>query len=141
MSKFKFVGFQDQVEVPEGFQPFELIESIASKLDKDSLFGYISDPMKISQWFFSMSELDGRPGGKFLCTDQDGQPFEGRCTSIALGKEISLLAQPFGQLHAKVTSTPTGSAIEIRFQNLTDSESSLSAQYKDFLQRLRALVQ
>lgn len=140
MAKFKFVGFQEHVEIPEGYQPLELIEVIPSSLDKDSLFRYISVPEKISQWFYEVTEIDTRPGGKVQCIDRDGQPFEGRCTAIALGREISLLADPFGQMSAKVISIDSGAALEIRFHNLTDDEKTLTAQYKEFLERLQVLV-
>ena len=52
MSKGNFVGFQQKIEIPEGFELLEINDEIESSLGKDELFSWLSKSESISQWFY-----------------------------------------------------------------------------------------
>ena len=138
MAKFKFVGFQEQVEIPEGHELLKVSETIESEESKESLFMLIGTPAGLSKWFYQVHQLDSRPGGKVSFEDKEGKKFEGRCTAISMGREISLLADPFGQMNIKVSSSKSGSQIEITFAILTDRKEEMHALYISFIKALKA---
>lgn len=138
MAKFKFVGFQEHVEIPEGFELLEIQESIQSNLSKDSLFILIGTPAGLSQWFYKVHNLDTRPGGKFSFDDIDGQSCEGRCTAVTMGREISLLGDAFGQVNIKLSANSTGAQIDIAFAILTDKKGEMTTRYQLLINQLKA---
>jgi hypothetical protein len=140
MAKVNFVGFQESVEVPEGFKLLEIKDEISSKLGKDELFSYLSRADLISQWFYQVSNLDLRPGGKISFIDDSGKSSEAVCTSVIFGKEISLLADVFGNFTAKVKKAGSGSKVEAQFKILTDNPEAKSQRVMEALEKLRALV-
>jgi uncharacterized protein YndB with AHSA1/START domain len=141
MAKFKFVGFQEHVEIPEGYELLKVSEIIESGESRESLFMLIGTPAGLSQWFYKVNELDSRPGGKVSFDDKAENKFEGRCTAITMGREISLLADPFGQLNIKISSTSSGSQLEITFAILTDRKEEMHALYIEFINALKARLQ
>ena len=138
MAKFKFVGFQEQVEIPEGYERLEVKESIPSNLNRDALFLLIATPSGLSQWFYNVYTLDARPGGKFSFDDNGLEPSVGRCTAVTMGREISLLGDSFGQVNIKISSSDSGLQVDITFAILTDKKSELNLLYQDLINRLKA---
>ena len=138
MAKFKFVGFQEQVEIPEGYERLEVKESIPSNLNRDALFLLIATPSGLSQWFYKVHTLDARPGGKFSFDDNGLEPSVGRCTAVTMGREISLLGDSFGQVNIKISSSDFGLQVDIAFAMLTDKKSELNLLYQDLINRLKA---
>jgi uncharacterized protein YndB with AHSA1/START domain len=138
MAKFKFVGFQEHVEIPEGYELLEVQESLHTNLDRDALFILIGTPSGLSQWFYKIHKLDARPGGKFLFEERDGQSSEGRCTAVSMGREISLLADSFGQVNMRITSSQSGLQADIAFAILTDKKAEMSSLYQLLIDRLKA---
>jgi uncharacterized protein YndB with AHSA1/START domain len=137
MAKFKFVGFQEHVEIPDGYELLEVQESIHSNLNRDALFILIGTPNGLSQWFYKVHKLDARPGGKFSFEERDGESSEGRCTAVTMGREISLLADSFGQVNLKITSSQTGLQVEIAFAILTDKKAEMSSLYQLLINQLK----
>jgi hypothetical protein len=140
MSQSSFVGFQESIDIPEGFQPFHFEDEVLSTLDRDSLFLFFSTPEKISLWFYPCIKIDSRPGGKVLFCAEDANNFEARCTSVNLGKEISFLADLFGRFTSKVESIEGGSKASISFSILTNRPDEMKAIYSHFLEKLREIV-
>ena len=141
MAKFKFVGFQEQVEIPEGYELLEVQESIPSILSREALFILIGTPAGLSQWFYKVYTLDARPGGKFSFDDNGPEPSVGRCTAVTMGREISLLGDCFGQVNIKISTNDSGLQIDIAFAILTDKKSEMSSLYKLLINQLKAKLQ
>ena len=140
MSKFKFVGFQEHVEIPAGYELLSVTEELSSHLDRDQLFLYFSDISKISQWLVEFHNLDLRPGGKCLFNNGEGEPVKATCISINLGRDIAILSDLFGQLNVEVEKAPSGSRALITFAILTDSPEKLREMYAKYLSDLKNLV-
>lgn len=136
MAKVSFVGFQEKVEIPEGFQLLEIEENFSSAKKRDDLYALLSDPVQISQWLAPVRNFDSRPGGKLIFDDGS----EATCTSFVLGKEVSFIAVSFGNFTAKVSKEKDGSAIQLKFAILTDDVSAKSSEILEILSRLQALL-
>ena len=136
MAKVSFVGFQEKVEIPEGFQLLEIEEIYSSAKSRDDLYSLISDPAQISQWLGSVNSFDSRPGGKL--TFNDGSI--ATCTSFVLGKEVSFIADSFGNFSAKIVKGKDENTIELKFTILTDKAQGKSAEILEILSRLQALL-
>lgn len=136
MAKVSFVGFQEKVEIPEGFQLCKVEESLTSELDRDSLFSLLSDSKKLSLWLGEITSFDSRPGGKLLFTDGS----VATCTSFVLGKEVSFLADSFGNFTAKVFKGKSENSIDIAFAILTDDGAKKSVEILEVIERLKALL-
>jgi hypothetical protein len=141
MAKFKFVGFQEQVEIPEGYELLEVQESIPSNLNRETLFILIGTSDGLSQWFYKVHTLDARPGGKFLFDDDGLEPSVGRCTAVTIGREISLLGDSFGQVNIKISANDSGLQIDITFAILTDKKGEMSSLYQLLINQLKAKLQ
>jgi hypothetical protein len=141
MAKFKFVGFQEHVEIPEGYELLKVSQTIESGDSRESLFLLVGTPTGLSKWFYKVNELDTRPGGKVSFDDTAANKFEGRCTAITMGREISLLADPFGQLNIKLSSIDSRSQLEITFAILTDRKEEMQSLYIEFINALKAQLQ
>jgi hypothetical protein len=140
MPKPSFVGFQEKVVIPEGFELLEIRENISSELDKDLLFTFLATVEGLSQWFFVMKDLDLRPGGKVNFIGDGGEPLQAVCTSVLFGKEISLIADIFGNFAARVAKADKNQSIELHFKILTDDVDGKRARIETSLQKLRAIV-
>jgi hypothetical protein len=141
MAKFKFVGFQEQVEIPEGYELLEVQESIPSNLSREAIFILIGTPAGLSQWFHKVHTLDARPGGKFSFDDDGLEPSVGRCTAVTMGREISLLGDCFGQVNIKISSNNSGLQIDIAFAILTDKKAEMEARYQLLINQLKAQLE
>jgi hypothetical protein len=140
MSKPSFVGFQEKVVIPEGFELLEIKERIESTLGRDELFSLLAVPEKLSQWFYTFSSVDLRPGGKVNFIGDDGANLQAVCTSVVFEKEISYIADVFGNFTAKVTKAGKLNAIEINFKILTNEIEVKRARITESAEKLKALV-
>jgi len=140
MAKPSFVGFQEQIEIPEGFELLEINEKIESSKSKDELFSLLSQPELISKWFYQIINLDSRPGGKVNFIGDEGSQLQAICTSVDLGREISFIADIFGNLSAKVVKRESSFFVELNFKILTDMPSQKRERILASVEKLRALA-
>ena len=136
MAKVSFVGFQEKIEIPEGFQELEIEETFQSEKNKDALFSLISNPQFISQWLYEVHSFNSRPGGKLVFTNGT----EATCTSFLLGKEVSLISDSFGNFTAKVAKGKPLNSLHLRFSLLTDNPQGKSEEILLLLESLGALI-
>jgi hypothetical protein len=140
MSKFKFVGFQESVEIPEGYELITVSEEVLSHLDRDQLFLHFSDISKISHWLVEFQSLDLRPGGKGFFNNGEGELLKATCISVNLGRDIAILTDLFGQLNVEVEKVPRGSKAHVTFSILTDDPEKFREMYSKYLSDLKKLV-
>jgi hypothetical protein len=140
MAGFKFVGFQEHVEIPAGFQLLQIQENVISQLDKDQTFALLSQPELMSSWFLNITSLVTKQGGKVTFRNSQGVMCEGICTAVAMGKEIALLSDEFGQFTAKVTSKGNATSVNIQFAILTDSLEIKESQLRGYIENLKAVL-
>jgi hypothetical protein len=140
MSKPSFVGFQEKVVIPDGYELLEIKERIESPLKRDELFSLLALPEKLSQWFYTFTTVDLRPGGKVNFVGDDGVSLQAVCTSIVFEKEISYIADIFGNFTAKVTKAGKLNAIGVNFKILTDNPEDKRVRILDSIEKLKALV-
>jgi uncharacterized protein YndB with AHSA1/START domain len=140
MAKVTFVGFQESIEIPDGFEQLEIEEELTSELSKDQLFMLLSDPSKLTEWFYEVSAVNLRPGGKLDFIDDEGQSVQGTCTSVILGKELSYISDAFGNFTARVEKSGQGSLISLSFKILTGTSDVMSKRILQSLDKLRALI-
>jgi hypothetical protein len=140
MANIKFVGFQDSFEIPESHERLELHHEISCALDKDSAFSLISIPAEISKWFFEIKSLDPRAGGKVSFINSQGINTEAVCTSMVLGKEVSLVSREFGEVKARVEGKKSDISIVLDFKLFTDNSAATTILFEGFVSRLRELV-
>ena len=136
MAKVSFVGFQEKVEIPEGFQLLEIEETLESAKDRDALYSLISDVRQISQWLNEIKTFDSRPGGKMIFTDGS----EATCTTFLLGKEVSLISEVFGNFTAKVVKGKGSHSLQMKFSILTENVDSKSDYILSLIDRLQKLL-
>lgn len=134
MAKVSFVGFQEKVEIPEGFSQLEIEESFDSSRSRDDLFRLISDIAQISMWLGEVTSFDSRPGGKMVFADGT----IATCTGFNLGREVSLISDSFGNFTAKVGKSEKGNSLQLNFAILTDGVESKSAEILAILNKLQA---
>ena len=140
MSKPSFVGFQEKVVVPEGFELLEISVKVESQRERDDLFTYLAMPVKLSQWFYTFTSIDLRPGGKVNFMGDDGVTLQAVCTSAIFDKEVSYISDIFGNFTAKVGKSEKLNALEVNFKILTDQPESKRARIIESIEKLRALV-
>ena len=140
MTKPSFVGFQEKVVIPEGFELLEIKERIESTLGRDELFALFAMSEKLSQWFYTFTSVDLRPGGKVNFIGDDGAKLQAVCTSVVLEKEVSYIADVFGNFTAKVAKAGKLNAIEINFKILTNEPELKRARIIESIAKLKALV-
>lgn len=136
MAKVSFVGFQEKVEIPQGFQLLEIEENLVSAKSKDDLYSLISDPNLISQWLAKVSSFDSRPGGKLVFDNGENAT----CTSFVLGKEVTLISDKYGNFSAKISKGKEGNSIDLKFAILTEDVREKSSEILEILKRLQALL-
>ena len=134
-----FVGFQENVKIPEGHELVVIEEEISSSLDRDKLFLLLSEPEEISRWFYRFESVQSKQGGKVKFVGDSGDTSEGICTAYVGGKEIALLASEFGDFSAKVLGRKECS-VKIRFSMLTDNPAAVRLKLGGFVSKLRGLV-
>ncbi len=137
MAKPSFVGFQENIEIPAGFQLLEIHEELISDKDRDALFLSLSSPEEISQWFYPVKKFESRPSGKFIFLRGESEE-AGICTSFVLGKEISFITSTLGNISVKIGKGNQGNLLSITFKILTDEVESKRDEILEIIQRLRA---
>lgn len=139
MAKFKFVGFQEHVEIPEGFKLLEVKEEIQCTLNRDAVFSLLSEPEKISLWFYQVLSFESKSSGKLLYVSSEGVKSEAICLAYDSGKEISFLADKFGEFTAKIKGNKD-CVLTIKFRILTNEPGSIEDELRVLVDNLRKLV-
>jgi hypothetical protein len=134
-----FVGFQQNIKIPEGHQLVVVEEEIKSSLERTQLFSFLSEPEEISRWFIRVSSLQSKQGGKVKFINEAGSTSEAICTTYESGKEISLLSSEFGNYSAKVIGRKEFS-VKISFQILTDQPIEAKKKLEVYVANLRGLI-
>ena len=131
MSKFRFVGYQEQVEIPEGFEKLELNAEVFC--GKNDPYIFVSQPLEISKWFYPITSLDARPSGKITFLDTS---IEGICSAAELGKSITLISPQFGELSAMVNEK----YLQLSYRILTDDLAAKKSVFESQINSLKELV-
>ncbi len=134
-----FVGFQQNIKIPEGHQLVVVEEEIKSSLERDQLFSLLSEPEEISRWFIRVNSLQSKQGGKVKFINKAGSTSDAICTTYESGKEISLLSSEFGNYSAKVVGRKDFS-VKISFQILTDQPVEAKKKLEVYVASLRGLI-
>lgn len=132
MSKFKFVGYQEHVETPKGFERLK-IESTIDCGDQDP-FAFVSQPELLSKWFYPIKAIDAKPSGKIEFVDSN---LKGVCASADLGREITFLSTEFGEFSARVK----GKLLKLTFHILTNNLDYSRSKIESQINLLKNLVQ
>lgn len=141
MTKPSFVGFQEKVVIPEGFQLVEVHESLKFTMKKDLLFALLATPDGISQWLYHAKEIDLRPGGKIKYIGEDGSEGQDVCTSVVLEKELSIISEHFGNFSARIHGSNKQQTLEMKFSILTDKVDEKRDQISRSVSRLKAIIE
>lgn len=139
MAGFKFVGFQEHVEIPADHSQISVQEEINSSLGKDATFSMLSEPQLISSWFVNVSSLQSKQGGKLIFTSDKGSG-EGVCLSAVMGREIALLADEFGEFRAKVNQSGDEVTVSVAFNILTDVPDVKRVQLENYISNLKEVL-
>ena len=139
MSKYKFVGFQEHIEIPEGFEPLNIHHEITSSLSKGDAFAYLCVPAKLSQWFFTNEKFESKTGGKITFQTPVGEDIA-VCTGFVIQQSVALVSDLFGNLLATVEKAPEGSKIILDFKLLTDNSAEKIALIEPRIEALRELL-
>lgn len=131
MAKYKFVGFQEHVEIPKGFEKLEISELIDFSVS--DIYSYLSDPVLISKWFYPIKSLDAKASGKIEFEDSK---IEGICVAADLGRTITLLSDQFGEFSAQIK----GSALSICFKILTDEPDAKRNEFSSLINSLKEFI-
>ncbi len=134
-----FVGFQQNIKIPEGHQLVVVEEEIKSSLERIQLFSLLSEPEEISRWFIRVNSLQSKQGGKVKFINEAGSTSEAICTTYESGKEISLLSSEFGNYSAKVVGRK-GFSVKISFQILTNQPVEAKKKLEVYVANLRGLI-
>ena len=140
MSKPSFVGFQEKIDIPVGFEQLLIEEEISTEHNQDQLFSLLSEPDLIAQWFVHIESLDSRPGGKVKIRNTQDQIIEAICTGFVPGKEISIISDEFGNFTGKVIKGRNQNTLKISFALLTDRVSEKRSEFVGYINRLRVLL-
>jgi hypothetical protein len=57
-----------------------------------------------------------------------------------MGREISLLADPFGQINIRISAVESGTQVDVAFAILTNQRAEMSALYQLFINSLKAQI-
>jgi hypothetical protein len=139
MAKINFVGFQEHVEIPEGFELLEIKDEIQSSLSRDELFSYLSEPAKISEWFYQVLSLESKSSGKGSYISSNGATSQAICIAYDGGREISLLADEFGEFTGRVHGKKIAN-LSIKFRILTDNPEPIQGELMNRISNLRKIV-
>lgn len=132
MAKFKFVGSQEHIEIPEGHERVDFHEEFTYTLNDVGLFALLNEPKEISKWLAPIEKLDGAPGGKIEFADGS----EGVCVSFIPGKEVSLLSDHFGLCEMRILKD----RLLIDFKILTNDPDQAAENFMHCAEVLRALA-
>lgn len=131
MAKYKFVGFQEHVEIPKGFEKIEISEEITFSVQ--DVFSYLSNPALLSKWFYPIKSLDAKASGKIEFEDSK---IEGICVAADLGRAITLLSDQFGEFSAHIK----GYTLNISFKILTDNPEEKKSEISSLINSLKKLI-
>jgi hypothetical protein len=140
MAKPSFVGYQEKVEIPEGFELLTIQEEIDTSLNRDQLFSLLSEAEQISQWFYQIKSFDSHQGKKIVFIDDQGLTTDAVCTSFVLGKEVSMLADIFGNFTGEIIKKGKSFSLKVTFKILTDNPDEKSARAQNSIARLKVLL-
>lgn len=140
MVNIKFVGFQEHVEIPDTFELLDLREEISCKLNSDHVFSLLSEPPMLSMWFYKVTSIDSKPGGKVKFLTDSGDEAEAICTSFSSGKEIAFLSNLFGEFSARIVNKKNDLKLHVRFKILTDNSSGMTETLNTFIHNLREIT-
>lgn len=139
MSKYKFVGFQEHIDIPEGFEPLNIHHEINSSLSKSDAFAYLCVPEKLSEWFFTTDKFELKTGGKVVFRTSSGEDVA-VCTGFVIEQHVALVSDFFGNLLAKVEKNSNGSVIILDFNILTDNPVEKISLIEPRIDALRELL-
>lgn len=139
MAKINFVGFQEHVEIPAGFELVEINQDIPCGQSRDEVFSYLSQPEKISQWFYRVLSLETKSSGKVTYLTPDEIKSEAICIAYDGGREISLLADHFGEFTAKIKGGKS-CTLSIKFRILTDNPKPIQDELASHINKLREII-
>ena len=139
MTKYKFVGFQEHIDIPDGFEPLNIHHEISSGLSKSDVFAYLCVPEKLSQWFFATDKFELKTSGKVIFRTPFGDD-EAVCTGFVLEQHVALVSDFFGNLLAKVEKNSNGSTIILDFNILTDNSAEKISLIEPRIEALRELL-
>ena len=133
------MGFQEHIEIPEGFQPLNIHHEITSSLSKSEAFAYLCVPAKLSEWFFTTDKFESKTGGKITFQTPFGEDIA-ICTGFVLEQSVALVSDLFGNLLATVEKAPEGSKIILDFKFLTDNSAAKIELIEPRIEVLRELL-
>ena len=140
MSKYKFVGFQEHIEIPEGFEQLKVDIEFTSPLDRKDAFHLLSNPELISKWLFEVVSMNTKQGGAITFRVADAE-FDAVITSFVLGKEFSCVSDELGNLKVRVEKDSKGSRFFAESSLLTDKSDEKTAILEAAFLRLQELAQ
>jgi hypothetical protein len=140
MTNRKFVGFQENVEIPENFELLDLREEIPCNLDRDRLFSLLSEPALLSKWFYKVISIDSKQSGKVILLTDSGEKAEAICTSFSLGEEIVLISNLFGEFSAKIVCKKKECSLHVCFKILTEKPDEIMKALNGYIKNLREIV-
>lgn len=133
------MGFQEHIEIPEGFEPLNIHHEIISSLSKSEAFAYLCVPTKISEWFFTTDKFNSKTGGKITFQTPLGEDIA-ICTGFVLEQSVALVSDLFGNLLATVEKASAGSKIILDFKLLTDNSAAKIELIEPRIEALRDLL-
>jgi len=131
MAKYNFVGFQEHVEIPKGFEKLEISEKM--QFSVSDVYEYLSNPAFLSKWFYPIKSLDAKASGKIEFEDSK---IEGICVAADLGRAITLLSDQFGEFSAHIK----GPTLNISFKILTDNPEDKWSEISSLINSLKKLI-
>ena len=140
MSRVNFVGFQDHFELPENSELVDLRIDIECDFDEQKAFSLIGEANYLSQWFYEITSFQSKPGGKLHFIDKAGASVQGICTSYTPGREISLLAEEFGEFIGRVQRVDSKVVIKVQIKCFAQEYEAKRALFSTFAQRLKELT-
>ena len=140
MAGFKFVGFQEHVEIPEGHSQLAIRQEIKSSLNQDETFSMLSQPELISSWFVNVISLQTKQGGKLVFKSGANEQEEGVCLSAVMGREIALLSNGFGEFRAKLRLSSDEVFVVVDFKILTDAPAQKKVQLESYISNLKTVL-
>jgi len=140
MSRINFVGFQEHFEIPEDSELVDMRVDIECDFDERDAFSLIGEARYLSQWFYTITSFESKPGGKLFFQDHNGSPAQGICTSYRPGKEISLLSDEFGEFIGRVQRVDEKVVIKLQLKSFEKDQEAKRALYGSFVKRLRELT-
>ena len=132
MGDFKFVGSQERIEVPDGFEEITITQEIPFHITDRELFSYFNKAEELSKWLAPIDSIEPKAGGKIFFKDGS----VGVCTNFTPGKEVTLISDFFGECNMKMNKI----VATVSFKKMTDDPDQLSEDLVHCLSLLGSLV-